>query len=50
MYNYFPMEYGKLQQETLTHEYQDCQVPDVVQNVMSKLVQDMEYTKTAMLS
>jgi hypothetical protein len=26
--------------------YQDCLVPDVFQNVMSKLVQDMQYVKT----
>jgi hypothetical protein len=32
--------------QTLTHGYQDCLVPDVSQNVMSKLVQDMEYVKT----
>jgi hypothetical protein len=32
--------------QTLTHEYQDCLVPDVLQNIMSKLVQDMEYVKT----
>jgi hypothetical protein len=32
--------------QTLTHGYQDCLVPDVFQNVMSKLVQDMEYVKT----
>jgi hypothetical protein len=35
---------------TLTHGYQDCLVPDVFQNVMSKLVQDMEYVKTDMSS
>jgi hypothetical protein len=29
-----------------THEYQDCLVPDVFQNVMSKLLKDMEYVKT----
>jgi hypothetical protein len=28
------------------HGYQDCLVPDVFHNVMSKLVQDMEYVKT----
>jgi hypothetical protein len=32
----------------LWHQY--CLVPDVFQNVMSKLVQDMEYVKTNMLS
>jgi hypothetical protein len=36
----------KIQIQTLTHWYQDCHVPDVFQNVMSKLVQDMEYVKT----
>jgi hypothetical protein len=44
MYNCIPM--GKIQIQTLTHRYQDCLVPDVFQNVMSKLVQDMEYVKT----
>jgi hypothetical protein len=28
--------------KNFTHVYQDCLVPDVFQNVMSKLVQDME--------
>jgi hypothetical protein len=28
------------------HGYQDCLVPDVFQNVISKLAQDMEYVKT----
>jgi hypothetical protein len=37
---------GKIQIQTLNHEYQDCHDPDVFQNVMSKLVQDMEYVKT----
>jgi hypothetical protein len=37
---------GRIQIQTLTHGYQDCLVPDVFQNVMSKLVQDMEYMKT----
>jgi hypothetical protein len=40
------MEYGKIQIQTLTHGYQGCQVPDVFQNVMSTLVQDIEYVKT----
>jgi hypothetical protein len=39
------MAYGKIQIQTLTHGYQDCLVPDVFQNIMSKLVQDMEYVK-----
>jgi hypothetical protein len=37
---------GKIQMQTLIHGYQDCLVPDVFQNVMSNLVQDMEYVKT----
>jgi hypothetical protein len=37
---------GKIQIQTLTHGYQDCMVPDVFRNVMSKFVQDMEYVKT----
>jgi hypothetical protein len=44
MYHCIPM--GKIQIQTLTHGYQDCLVPDVFQNVMSKLVQDMENDKT----
>jgi hypothetical protein len=36
---------GKIQIQTLTHGYQDCLIQDVLQNVMSKLVQDMEYVK-----
>jgi hypothetical protein len=46
MYHCIPMYYGKIQIQTLTHGYQDCLVPDVFQNVMSKLVQDMEYVNT----
>jgi hypothetical protein len=44
MYHCIPM--GKMQIQTLTHGYRDCLFPDVFQNVMSKLVQDMEYVKT----
>jgi hypothetical protein len=40
------MVHRKIQIQTLTHGYQDCLVPDDFQNVMSKLVQDMEYVKT----
>jgi hypothetical protein len=36
----------QIQVKTLTHGYQDCFVPDDFQNVMSKLVQDMEYINT----
>jgi hypothetical protein len=36
----------KIQIQTLTHGYQDFLVPDVFQNVLSELVQDMEYVKT----
>jgi hypothetical protein len=46
MYQCILMEYGKIQIQTLTHGYQDCLDPDVFQNIMSKLVQDMEYVKT----
>jgi hypothetical protein len=44
MYHYIPM--GKMQIQTLTHRYQDFLFPDVFQNVMSMLFQDMEYVKT----
>jgi hypothetical protein len=37
--------HGKIKIQMLTHKYQDCLVPDVFQNVMSKLIQDMEYVK-----
>jgi hypothetical protein len=40
------MVHGKIQIQTLTHGYQDCHYLDVFQNVMSKLVHDMEYVKT----
>jgi hypothetical protein len=46
MYHCIPMEHSKTQIQTLTHGYQDFLVPDAFQNVMSKLVQDMEYAKT----
>jgi hypothetical protein len=48
MYHCIPM--GKIKIQTLNHGYQDCHDPDVFQNVMSKIVQDMEYVKTDMLS
>jgi hypothetical protein len=50
MYYCIPMAHRKIQIQTLTHGYQDCLVPDVLQNVMSKLVQDMEYFKITILS
>jgi hypothetical protein len=50
MYHCIPMVHGKIQIQTLTHGYQDCLDPVVFQNVMSKLVQDMEYVKTIILS
>jgi hypothetical protein len=40
------MAHGKIQIQALTHGYQDCLVPDIFQNVMSNLVQDMEYVKS----
>jgi hypothetical protein len=43
----FPWPLGKRLIKTLTHGYQDFLVPDVFQNVMSKLVQDMEYVNTS---
>jgi hypothetical protein len=47
MYHCIPMAYGKIKIRTLTHRYQDClYLPDAFQNVISKLVQDMEYVKT----
>jgi predicted nucleotide-binding protein (sugar kinase/HSP70/actin superfamily) len=45
--SYVPLySHGEIQIQMLTHAYQDCLVPDVIQNVMSKLVQHMEYIKT----
>jgi hypothetical protein len=44
------LQFGKIQKQTLTHGYQDFLIPDVFQNFMSKLVQDMEYGKNHMLS
>jgi hypothetical protein len=46
MYHCIPMAHGKIQIPMHTHGYQDCLVPDVFQNVISKLVQGMEYVKT----
>jgi hypothetical protein len=46
MYHCIPMAHREIQIQTLTHGYQDCLDPDAFQNVMSKLVQDMEYVKT----
>jgi hypothetical protein len=39
------MAHEKIQIQTLTYGYQDFLILDVFQNVMSKLVQDMEYVK-----
>jgi hypothetical protein len=50
MYNCISMEHGKIQTQTLTHGHQYCLNFDVFQNVMSTLVQDMEYFKTTILS
>jgi hypothetical protein len=50
MYNYIPMASGKIQIQILTHGCQDYHDPEVFQNVMSKLVQDMEYDDTDILS
>jgi hypothetical protein len=47
---FISMMYGKIQLQTLTHRYQNCLVPDIFLNIMSKLVQDMEYVKTTILS
>jgi hypothetical protein len=40
------MAYGKIQIQILTHGYQDCLVPDIIQSFISKLIQNMEYVKT----
>jgi hypothetical protein len=50
MYHCIPMGCVKIQIQTLTHGYQDRLVPDVFQNVTSKLVRVMEYVKTNILS
>jgi hypothetical protein len=39
----------KAQVQTITYGYQYCLIPDVFQNVMSKLVQDVEYVKTIII-
>jgi hypothetical protein len=44
------MAYGKIEIQMITHGYQDFLDLGVFQNVMSKLVQDMEYLKTDMIS
>jgi hypothetical protein len=36
--------------KTLTHGYQDRLFHDAFQNIMTKLVQEMEYVKTNILS
>jgi hypothetical protein len=45
MYHCIPMAKGKTQIQMHTYGCQDCLVPKVFQNVMSKLIQDMEYFK-----
>jgi hypothetical protein len=45
--SYVPLySHGENTNTNAYHGYQDCLDPDVFQNVMSKLVQDMEYVKT----
>jgi hypothetical protein len=46
----FPLEHKKIQVQTLDHGYQDYHDPYGFQNVMSKLVQDLEYVQTNILS
>jgi hypothetical protein len=49
--NYVQMYFhGEIQIQTLTHGYQDCLVPDVFQNIIYKLVQNMEYVKKTIKS
>jgi hypothetical protein len=45
-----PMVHGKIQIQMLSHGCQDRLVPDVFQNFMPKLVQDIEYAQTIILS
>jgi hypothetical protein len=46
MNNLIHMAHGKIKIQTLNYGYQDCLVSDDFQNIMCKLVQDMEYIKT----
>jgi hypothetical protein len=50
MYHCIPMARAKTQIQTLTHGFQDYLVRDVFQNIMSKLIQDLEYVKNNLLS
>jgi hypothetical protein len=43
------MAHEKKMIQTLNYEYQDFLNPDVFQNIMTKLVQDVQYAKTIML-
>jgi hypothetical protein len=47
MYNSFPIK--KIQIQVIIHGYQVCLNPDDSENVMSKLVQDLEYVKTIII-
>jgi hypothetical protein len=46
----FPWNMGKYKYKRLHMVIKFPLVPDILQNVISKLVQDMEYVKTSMLS
>jgi hypothetical protein len=46
MHNFILMAHGNIQIQTLTRGHQHCLVPDSFQNVISKLVQDMEHVET----
>jgi hypothetical protein len=43
---YHCISMGKIQIQTLTRGYKNCLISDVFQNIMLKIVQDMEYVKT----
>jgi hypothetical protein len=43
-------KHEKIKMETRNNGNQDFQDPIAIQNVISKLIQDMEYVKTNMLS
>jgi hypothetical protein len=46
----FPWDMRKLQMQMLSHWYQDCLDPDVFQNVISDIVQDIYYVRSTMQS
>jgi ssDNA-specific exonuclease RecJ len=50
LYSCIPIQHRQKRIKTITHLCQDCLIPDVFSNFMSKVFQGMEYVIINMLS